>query len=347
MKETKDNSVELGAVRASSLQTIIDFVYSGEMLLDADSLVDTLDAANQLQVRAALDLCSDYITSMLTFANAEDLVRIAETYSLDRVSEFYTNKVLTEFEEFIRTPSFLALSEEALARYLEDDRLKVRTEYLLVDAVVRWCAHDVDTRNESLATLAKYIRFVLMSRAELQSLLPTFGQQTPTIRSMIDAGIEYHLLVTAGQHPKIVDGTLSARTRSPTKSLVLIHQGSSLRPFEIIAFDSTTMKFYSLLSNTDGGRDYRAVAVAGFAYVLRVADSGGGALVNEMLRFDPRHLTLTTLTPSRRLRLDPAVVVVGLQIYVFGGSMDTPSGAAGDTILSSVERCELPHLLFS
>jgi len=50
MKESKENSVELGAVRASSLQTIVDFVYTGEMLLDVDSLIDTLDAANQLQV---------------------------------------------------------------------------------------------------------------------------------------------------------------------------------------------------------------------------------------------------------------------------------------------------------
>ena len=50
MKESKENSVELGAVRASSLQTIVDFIYSGEMLLDTDSLVETLDAANQLQV---------------------------------------------------------------------------------------------------------------------------------------------------------------------------------------------------------------------------------------------------------------------------------------------------------
>jgi len=341
MKESKEDSVELGAVRASSLQTIIDFIYSGEMSLDADTLVDTLDAANQLQVRAALDLCSEYIMSMLTFCNADDLVRIAEMYSLDRVSEFYANKVLSEFEEFARTPSFLALSVDALAGYLADDRLRVRSEYLLVDAVVRWCAHDVTARTESLPTLVKCIRFALMSRAELQSLLSTFGQQTPAIRAMIETGIEYHRIVSIGKHPSIVEGTTSARTRATSKSLVLVHQGSSMRPFEIVAFDSTTMRFHSLLSNTDGGRDYRVIATGGFAYVLKVTDSGGGALLNELARFDPRHLTLTMLTPCRRLRLDPAVTAVGGQVYVFGGSVDTPSGAAGDAVLSSVERYDI------
>jgi len=333
--------VELGAVRASSLQTIIDFIYSGEMSLDNERLVDTLDAANQLQVRAALDLCSEYIVSMLTFSNADDLVRIAEMYSLDRVSEFYASKVLAEFEEFARTPSFLALSVEALAGYLADDRLRVRSEYLLVDAVVRWCAHNVSARTESLPTLVKCIRFALMSRAELQSLLSTFGQQTPTIRSMIETGLEYHRVISVGKHPSIVEGTTSARTRALNKSLVLVHQGSSMRPFEIVAFDSTTTRFYSLLSNTDGGRDYRVVATGGFAYVLRVTDSGGGALLNELARFDPRHLTLTMLTPCRRLRLDPAVSAIDHQIYVFGGSVDTPSGTAGDTVLSSVEKYDI------
>ena len=294
-----------------------------------------------LQVRAALDLCSEYIMSILTFSNAKDLVEIANQYSLSRVSEFYANKVLAEFEEFARTPSFLALKVEVLAGYLANDRLRVRSEYLLVDAVVRWCAHDVSTRTELLPTLVKSIRFALMSRAELQSLLSTFGQQTPEIRGMIETGLEYHRIVSAGKHPSIVEGTTSARTRAPSKSLVLVHQGSSMRPFEIVAFDSATMRFYSLLSNTDGGRDYRVIATGGFAYVLKVTDSGGGALLNELVRFDPRHLTLTMLTPCRRLRLDPAVAAVDRQIYIFGGSVDTPSGTAGDTVLSSVERYDV------
>jgi len=341
MKESKENSVELGAVRASSLQTIVDFIYSGEMCLDVDSLVDTLDAANQLQVRAALQLCSDYIMSMLTFSNADKFVQIAEMYSLDRVSEFYANKVLSEFEEFARTPSFLALSVDVLAGYLADDRLRVRSEYLLVDAVVRWCAHDVKTRTESLPTLVRCIRFALMSQAELQSLLSTFGQQTSAIRAMIETGLEYHRILSIGKHPNITDGTTSAQTRAASKSLVLVHQGSSMRPFEIVGFDSTTARFYSLLSNTDSGRDYRVIATGGFAYVLRVTDSGGGVLLNELARFDPRHLTLTMLTPCRRLRLDPAVASVAQQIYVFGGSVDLPSGTAGDTVLSSVEQYDI------
>jgi len=46
------------------------------------------------QVQAALDVCSDYIISLLNFANADYLVHnIADTYSLARVTQFYHAKV--------------------------------------------------------------------------------------------------------------------------------------------------------------------------------------------------------------------------------------------------------------
>jgi len=50
MKESKENSVEICEVRAASLQTIVDFIYSGEMSLDAERLPETLHAASMLQV---------------------------------------------------------------------------------------------------------------------------------------------------------------------------------------------------------------------------------------------------------------------------------------------------------
>ena len=55
-----------------------------------------------------------------------------------------------------------------------------------MDAVVRWCAHDVIARTAALLVLVRCIRFALMSPAELQSLLTTFGQQTPAIRGRIN-----------------------------------------------------------------------------------------------------------------------------------------------------------------
>ena len=54
--------------------------------------------------------------SMLTFSNADEILHIADTYTLDRVKHFYTNKVLTNFDGFSRTEQFLQLPAKQLAR---------------------------------------------------------------------------------------------------------------------------------------------------------------------------------------------------------------------------------------
>ena len=68
--------------------------------------------------------------SMLTFSNADEILHIADTYTLDRVKHFYTNKVLTNFDEFSRTEQFLQLPAKQLARQVR----------LL--CVLRPCVHD-------------------------------------------------------------------------------------------------------------------------------------------------------------------------------------------------------------
>jgi len=50
MKETKEDSVDLQDLTAPSLQTIVDFIYSGRMTLTLDRLPDVVAAANHLRV---------------------------------------------------------------------------------------------------------------------------------------------------------------------------------------------------------------------------------------------------------------------------------------------------------
>lgn len=343
MKESKEDSVDLRGITAASLEMIVDFIYSGKMDLDLECLIDVLNAANHLQIQTALDLCSDYIISLLTFMNAESLVQIADTYSLNRVTDFYTEKLLTEFEEFSLSSAFLSLTSAHLVTYMSNDCLKVRSEATLLDIMMRWVNHD-ETRVEFLPQIIKCVRFALMSKAQLQALLqhPLIAK-CPSFVGCLQAGLQYHAESTAG-HPRIID---AARIRTCEQSLVLIHQGSSLRPFEIVAYDHKNLRFHQLISDTNGCRDCRIASIDDYIYICRVIDSGGGTLISSLLRFDPRHLTLTMLSSGRQPRIDPALVACGRRLYSFGGCVDIPQGACGNTILNSVESYDVGSNLWS
>ena len=50
MRESKKDCVDLKDLTAEALEHIIDFMYSGEMVLDMENLMETLHAASHLQV---------------------------------------------------------------------------------------------------------------------------------------------------------------------------------------------------------------------------------------------------------------------------------------------------------
>ena len=317
MRESKEDSVDLKGLTADSLEQTIDFMYSGSLQFDLDNLIEILNAASHLQVHTALDLCSEYMIAALTFSNADELLPIAETYSLSAVTEFYKKKVLQTFEEFSATEQFLKLSASQLSRYLADDNLHVKSEAVLYDIVAKWYAHD-QSRLESLEGLLKCVRFSLLSEQQLQNLQQHWltGRYLNSMHFISD-GLKYHSDSNIG-HPWVVDN--NARIRSSSKSLTMVHQGSSYQPFEITGYDHVECKFHQLVSDISGSRDCRCAVVDNFVYISRVVDCGGGTLMNSLLRFDPRHLKLQELAPCRRLRIDPAMVAKDYCLYLFGGT---------------------------
>lgn len=316
MRESKEDSVDLKGLTADSLEPIIDFMYSGSLHFDFDNLIEILNAASHLQVNSALDLCSEYMISMLTFSNADELLNIADTYSLSAVTDFYNNKVLQNFEDFSATEQFLKLTAPQLSKYLADDNLRVKSEATLYDIVAKWYAHD-QTRGDHLEGLLKFIRFSLMSETQLQQLQQHWltGRFLQGMR-FIQEGLKYHSDASVG-HPWIDD---NAKLRCDRTYLTMVHQGSSFQPFEITGFDHIDSKYYQLESDISGSRDCRCSVIDNLIYISRVVDCGGGTLMNSLLRFDPRHLKLQELAPCRRLRIDPALVAKGQWLYLFGGT---------------------------
>ena len=57
MKETFMQKINLHGVTACGLEKILEFVYSGEILLSLDNIEDILAAASHLQVTAVLEFC--------------------------------------------------------------------------------------------------------------------------------------------------------------------------------------------------------------------------------------------------------------------------------------------------
>jgi len=281
------------------------------------------------QVHSGLDLCSDYMTSLMTFENAEDFLNIADTYSLKKVLDHWFTMIQTRFMEFTASQQFLKMTADNLIKHLSQDTLTAPSEYKLFRSIEKWFYFNNVRINSDSVRVLSHIRFPLMTSMELASIQESnVVKHCPQGVQFLAKGFRFHMESKEG-HPVIE--TVS-NIRSSVPCLVFVQYGSSYMPFQITTYDKKSKMFYRLFSDVNGSRDCRLAVVDNFLYTCRVVDFGGGSLMSSVFRFDPRHLCGQEVRPMRRLRLDFALVAVGKYLYVFGGLTDQFA------ILDSVER---------
>ncbi|XP_021372103.1 kelch-like protein 26 isoform X2 [Mizuhopecten yessoensis] len=319
MAESKQNSVDLKGVTADGLQQIVEFIYSGEMSLHYDNLTEIINTASHLQVSSAIELCSTYIKSLMTFDNADEFLTIADTYSLEKVQYHWDNMILNSFYEFSQTQIFLKLDASSLTKYLSQNALRTSSEYKLFQCLEKWFRYSPGRFQNDGPDVLSHIRFPLMTEAELATVQENeIIKRCPGAIQYVARGFKYHIDCKEG-HPNIEE---ISTIRSEIPSLVLVHHGSSYMPFQITAHNHISGVFYRLFSDVNGSRDCRLVVVDNFGYICRVVDFGGGTLMSSLVRFDPRHLVSQELRPMRRLRMDFVLTAHKSCLYVFGGSTE-------------------------
>ncbi|GAB1597658.1 kelch-like protein 9 isoform X1 [Argonauta hians] len=319
MAESKQDTVDLKGVTADGLQQVIDFIYTGKMSLYYDNLTEIINTASHLQVSYALDLCSNYIKSLMTFDNADDFLSIADTYSLEKVLNHWDDMILSNFHEFSNSQAFLKLSAQKLVKYLSSNLLCTVSEYRLYQCLEKWLSVSPSRVTNDSSILMPHLRFPLMSLIELTSIKDSeLFQKVPNGAHYIAKGFQYHIDCKQG-HP-VIDESSTIRTNTP--SLVLVHHGTAYMPFQVTSYYLQGNKFFRLFSDVNGSRDCRIAVIDNFAYICRVVDFGGGTLMSSLFRFDPRHLVGQELHPMKQLRLDFALTAHDHRLYVFGGSTE-------------------------
>jgi len=81
MKERYESTVNITAdVDSQSVKILIDFIYTGEIVIDNENVMHILAAADYLQLEEVKQFCSEYLTTILTPDNCFDILGAAKLY---------------------------------------------------------------------------------------------------------------------------------------------------------------------------------------------------------------------------------------------------------------------------
>uniref|UniRef100_A0A3B3H382 Gigaxonin n=1 Tax=Oryzias latipes TaxID=8090 RepID=A0A3B3H382_ORYLA len=138
--------IELQGVSMATMKQILDFIFSGEITLSEETIQDMVQASDMLLMTDLKALCCQFLESCITAENCIGIRLFSLHYCLHHVHHVATEFLQTHFRDVELTEEFRELPPERLCELLAMEKLNVGNEKHVLEAVVRWFAHDPDER---------------------------------------------------------------------------------------------------------------------------------------------------------------------------------------------------------
>ena len=194
MKESNQEVIELKdeSISAAALKIVLDSIYSGDLQVNDENVLDVLVAADHLQVTSVVQQCCEYLQTQFvqlrfdvqtycqicTIANRHGLIDLQEATQLKMASMY---KDVCENEEFLSY-----IDADQYSSLLSRDDLSAPSETFVFKSVMQWIKHK---KKERMAVAAKVIGAVRLGLVDIRDVIGGLDaeemQQVPEIHMLL------------------------------------------------------------------------------------------------------------------------------------------------------------------
>ncbi|GLD59642.1 kelch-like protein 29, partial [Lates japonicus] len=138
--------LNMSNISADVLELLLEFVYTGSLVIDSANAKTLLEAANKFQFNTFCKVCVSFLEKQLTAANCLGVLAMAEAMSCTELHNMAKAFALQNFPEVAGQEEILSVSKEDLVAYLSNDSLNTKAEELVYETVIRWIRQDPNSR---------------------------------------------------------------------------------------------------------------------------------------------------------------------------------------------------------
>ncbi|KAF1380768.1 hypothetical protein PFLUV_G00167410 [Perca fluviatilis] len=171
LRETSEDIVCLRGVASWVIESMLGFIYTGQLRMGWSQIWELTDALCQFQLQEALSLCIDFLRDRMDESTCLDVLVLAETYALVQLGQAAEEYILAHFQCISAGEKFKDVPCSFLEKMLEKDSLYVESEIVVFRAVVDWVEDSPKERLPVLPDLLHRVRLPLLSYSELQEAL--------------------------------------------------------------------------------------------------------------------------------------------------------------------------------
>ncbi|XP_053625830.1 actin-binding protein IPP-like [Plodia interpunctella] len=329
LEESQKGHVALPSVPPDILPMIIDFIYTGEIMIDKASVQHLLIAADMLQLRELVTGCGEYLRKELHPSNALGIFRFADAHNCTELAEEALAHAQANWNIVANGDELLELPLPQLITLLSSEQLKVDSEAQVLYPALRWLEHDPSGRRRHCFEVLGHVRLPLISPQILDEAIknvqdPSIAVALKTVR--VDMKTGRGALVPLGAEPR-------ARAR---RALLLAGgccHDSAPPPLAADNILSSVLKFdlykreWEELAPMGIARIQPGVATLGGRVYAVGGEQGSQILANGEV-YDPQTDKWSNISPMREARCEFGLTGWNGHLYAFGGWVGSDMGAS-------------------
>ncbi|XP_074977999.1 kelch-like protein 12 isoform X2 [Caretta caretta] len=313
--------VDIQGLTASTMEILLDFVYTETVHVTVENVQELLPAACLLQLKGVKQACCEFLESQLDPSNCLGIRDFAETHNcvdLMQAAEVFSQK---HFPEVVQHEEFILLNQEEVEKLIKCDEIQVDSEEPVFEAVINWVKHSKKEREDSLPELLQYVRMPLLTPRYITDVIDTepFIRCSLQCRDLVDEAKKFHL------RPELRSQMQGPRTRARLGAnevlLVIGGFGSQQSPIDVVEkYDPKTQEWSFLPSITRKRRYVATVSLHDRIYVIGGYDGRSRLSSVECLDYTSDEDGIWySVAPMNVRRGLAGATTLGDMIYVSGG----------------------------
>ncbi|XP_074618294.1 kelch-like protein 26 [Acropora palmata] len=266
MKESNQDVIELKHenISVTAMKIMMDSIYSGEINVNDENVLEVLIAADHLQVASVVEQCCKYLTQLRfdvqTYCR---VIMVADQHSLKDLKEATERKMASMYKDICEKEEFLSdMNADVLTALLCRDDLSAPSENFVFKSVMQWIKYRKEERMNVAAQVIGAVRLGLVDIKDTIEELDTEEMQLiPEINLLLHRALIYSHSPSRSSAFALEKG----KPRSMTTVLVAISPSCDICYFDVQSKSWKLLSSMEKLTNVFGC--YSAELFGNYLYV--------------------------------------------------------------------------------
>ncbi|XP_013398965.1 kelch-like protein 28 [Lingula anatina] len=221
LSENRESKVHLKDMTSQTVSLVLDYIYTGEVVLSEDSVQNLLSAANLFQLISLRGGCADFMIRHVNVSNCIGMYFFAKAHECDDLAKKGKEIINNQFTTLCKEQEFMSLPADKLTEIVSGSQISVAQEEVVYEACLAWVLHDLETRKGDLEAVMKCVRFANISSYYFCDCIDNNGLFTdsPSLMKTLSDVRYYHML--KNRHHEM-DLNFMPRSGMPYKRAIVI-----------------------------------------------------------------------------------------------------------------------------